>query len=61
MNEELKPINNDDLKPISNDFSQELQVKEESKVTTEEDKFASKFPEWDLVPTNQVVRRVTRK
>lgn len=55
MNEELKPINN-------NDFNQELQVKEEPKVEIkEEDKFASKFPEWDLVPTNQVVRRVNRK
>ena len=45
MNDELKPINN-------NDFNEELK---------EEDKFASKFPDWDLVPANQVVRRVNRK
>lgn len=55
MNEELKPIN-------ENDFNKELVVKqEEPKEKVEEDKFASKFPDWDLLPTNQVVRRVTRK
>ena len=55
MNDELKPINN-------NDFNEELKVKEEDKeVPKEEDKFASKFPDWDLVPANQVVRRVNRK
>ena len=57
MNEELKPIENN-----VNDFNKELEVKqEEKKEVPETDKFASNFPEWDLLPTNQVVRRVTRK
>ena len=55
MDEELKPIND-------NDYDKELeQKKEEVEVNKEDDKFASKFPDWDLLPANQVVRRVTRK
>lgn len=54
MDEELKPINN-------NDFDKELVAKEEVVEEIKEDKFASNFPDWDLVPANQVVRRVTRE
>ena len=57
---------NDELKPISDNntnFDKELVVSEEIKKeeVVEKDEFASKFPDWDLLPTNQVVRRVTRK
>ena len=56
MDEELKQTPNNDL-----DFSQELIEEEEKEEVKEEDKFVKGFPEWDLLPTNQVVRRVTRK
>ena len=57
MNEELKPIDN-----TLNEFNKELEVKQEEKIEVpENDKFASSFPDWDLLPANQVVRRVTRK
>ncbi len=67
IDEALKKVNealkdDEELKPINNDFDKELDfLKEEVKEDFEKDKFASNFPEWDLLPSNQVIRRVNRK
>ncbi|MBP5684379.1 MAG: hypothetical protein J6X02_03885 [Bacilli bacterium] len=61
MNEELRPMdNNQENNEIKIDFNQELTSMEEEK-EKEVNKFIEGFPDWDLLPPNQVVRRVTRK
>lgn len=57
LNNELKPIENNETKF---DFNMELKSNEEEK-EKEVSKFIEGFPDWDLLPPNQVVRRVTRK
>ena len=56
MDEELKPTitNNED------DFSKEL-VPETREEDVDVSTFIEGFPDWDLLPPNNVVRRITRK
>ena len=58
MEEELKPVQNEEKKY---DFNMELTSKQEEEKEKEVSKFIEGFPNWDLLPPNQVVRRVTRK
>ena len=61
MDEELRPMTKEEPKEENTiDFSQELTSIEE-KQEIEVSKFIEGFPDWDLLPPNQVVRRVTRK
>ncbi len=57
MENELKPIEKEEPKF---DLNMELTREEEQK-EKEVSKFIEGFPDWDLLPPNQVVRRVTRK
>ena len=59
MDEELKPINNENLN--NTDFNQELVQINDDKEDTDVSKFVEGFPDWDLLPPNNVIRRVTRK
>ncbi len=58
MEEELKPVQTDEKKY---DLNMELTSKQEEEKEKEVSKFIEGFPNWDLLPPNQVVRRVTRK
>ena len=58
MEEELKPVQTDEKKY---DLNMELTSKQEAEKEKEVSKFIEGFPNWDLLPPNQVVRRVTRK
>lgn len=60
MDEELKPIVENENNINNIDLNQELNSIEE-KQEEEVSKFIEGFPDWDLLPPNQVVRRVTRK
>ena len=60
MDEELRPISKEEKLETNIDFNQELNSIEE-KEEVEVNKFIEGFPDWDLLPPNQVVRRVTRK
>ena len=59
MDEELRPIAKEN-EEINIDLNKELTSIEEKK-EEEVSKFIEGFPDWDLLPPNQVVRRVTRK
>ena len=59
MAEELKPIINDNLD--NKDLNQELTQINEEKEDPDVSKFIDGFPDWDLLPPNNVIRRVTRK
>ena len=60
MDEELKPIAKQEEKENDN-FNFELNTIESPKEEVEVSKFIEGFPNWDLLPPNQVVRRVNRK
>lgn len=57
LDNELKPIEKEEPKF---DFNMELTSNEEEK-EKEVSKFIEGFPDWDLLPPNRVIRRVTRK
>ncbi len=57
LDNELKPMEKEEVKF---DLNMELKSNEEEK-EKEVSKFIEGFPDWDLLPPNQVVRRVTRK
>ncbi len=59
MDEELKPIVKED-----NNLNLNIELNEIKETKEEEEevnKFIEGFPDWDLLPPNQVIRRVTRK
>ena len=57
MDNELKPVEKEEP---NFDLNIELTSNEEEQ-EKEVSKFIDGFPDWDLLPPNQVVRRVTRK
>jgi len=59
MNEELKPIANDNLD--NKDLNQELVQINDEEQDSDVSKFIKGFPDWDLLPPNNVIRRLTRK
>ncbi len=57
----IKMNNNDNINNINN-YQEELKVKEEKKPEEKKkDTIINSFPNWDLLPPYQTVRRITRK